>query len=597
MLFGKFIGKYYLRYIYLFIIGILCLVCVDFVQMYIPEFLGKVVAILDGETIVTDPNITIRNYALGVVIVGAIMLISRLGFRFSLQSAAHRIAARIRKEMYDKAVQLPVSYFHENPVGNVMSWFTNDVSIIADFLSWGTVMEVDAVFLSTFAIIKLFNSSWQLALIAIIPISLIVVWGALVESRMSKMWEYRQKAYDELYDYSQEAFTGIRVIKAFVKENQQLRSFSKIAKKNKDTQIRFVRTDTIFNCVINIIINSISAIIIGVGGWLVISCIQGTPVMLFGSDANVTASKLVEFAGYFDILIWPMIAMGQVVTMYSRSRTSLKRIKRFVDAPVDVKNPENPVILEDPKGKVEFKNFSFTYPGEKKETLTNISLTINPGETIGVVGKIGSGKTTLVNALMHIYNVNKDSIMVDDVDIMDCDLASLRDAVSYVPQDNFLYSDKIANNIAFSNENASMDEIQEAAKFACVNEDIEGFVDGYDTISGERGVTLSGGQKQRISIARAYLKNAPILIMDDSVSAVDTKTEEVILRNIKELRKGKTTILIASRISTVSSLDKIIVLKEGKLEAFGPHDELMEKSPTYQAMAMLQELEKEKGGM
>ncbi len=565
--------------------------------MYIPEFLGKVVAILDGETIVTDPNITIRNYALGVVIVGAIMLVSRLGFRFSLQSAAHRIAARIRKEMYDKAVQLPVSYFHENPVGNVMSWFTNDVSIIADFLSWGTVMEVDAIFLSTFAIIKLFNCSWQLALIAIIPISLIVVWGALVESRMSKMWEYRQKAYDELYDYSQEAFTGIRVIKAFVKENQQLRSFSKIAKKNKDTQIRFVRTDTIFNCVINIIINSISAIIIGVGGWLVISCIQGTPVMLFGSNANVTASKLVEFAGYFDILIWPMIAMGQVVTMYSRSRTSLKRIKRFVDAPVDVKNPENPVILEDPKGKIEFKNFSFTYPGEKKETLTNISLTINPGETIGVVGKIGSGKTTLVNALMHIYNVNKDSIMVDDVDIMDCDLASLRDTVSYVPQDNFLYSDKIANNIAFSNENASMDEIQEAAKFACVNEDIEGFVDGYDTISGERGVTLSGGQKQRISIARAYLKNAPILIMDDSVSAVDTKTEEVILRNIKEMRKGKTTILIASRISTVSGLDKIIVLKEGKLEAFGPHDELMEKSPTYQAMAMLQELEKEKGGM
>ncbi|MCF0107836.1 MAG: ABC transporter ATP-binding protein, partial [Bacilli bacterium] len=459
------------------------------------------------------------------------MLVSRWIFRFSLQSAAHRITKGIRKDMYDKAVELPISYFHENPVGNVMSWFTNDVFQIEDFLSWGTVMEIDAIFMSTFAIFRLFNCSWQLALIAIIPISLIVIWGALVETRMSKMWDYRQQVYDELYDYSRESFAGIRVIKAFVKENQQLRSFSKVAKKNKDMNVRFVRTDTIFNCVINIIINSISAIVIGFGGWFVISCIQGSPVYLFGAYVDITAAKLVEFTGYFDILIWPMIAMGQVVAMYSRSRTSLKRIQHFLNAPVDIKNPDNPIVLENVKGQIEFNDFTFFYPGNKKPSLSNISLTINPGETIGIVGKIGCGKTTLVNALLHIYNVDKNTIKIDGVDVMDCDLTSLRNTIAYVPQDNFLYSDKVRNNIAFSKANASFEDIEAAAKFACVSEDIEGFSEKYDTISGERGVTLSGGQKQRISIARAFLKDAPILVMDDSVSAVDTKTEEVILKN------------------------------------------------------------------
>ena len=320
-------------------------------------------------------------------------------------------------------------------------------------------------------------------------------------------------------------------------------------------------------------------------------------INIFGSQLELNSGELVEFIMLFDTLIWPLIAMGQVVAMKSRAKASLRRISNFLDAEETIKNCENPIVLENVQGKISFNNFSFTYPGSKEPSLKNISLTINPGESIGIVGKIGCGKTTLVNALLRLANVEENSILIDDVDLMKCDIASIRNAIAYVPQDNFLFSDTIKNNIAFSNINMSQDEVEGAAKFSDVHNDIANFQEGYQTVSGERGVTLSGGQKQRISIARAFAKDAPILILDDSVSAVDIKTEETILNNIKEQRSGKTTLIIASRISTVSHLDKILVLKDGEIEAFGDHKTLLSTSKTYHAMVMLQELEKEKGGI
>lgn len=602
MLFGKHLNKYYLRYAALFIGGIIALILVDVAQLHIPRFLSSVTESFEaafdplgsGWTDELIDNVTrCALYTLGVALV---MLFGRIVFRFCLFSASHRIEANIRHEMFLKAERLPTSYYHENPVGNAMSWFTNDLETITDFLGWGTVMLVDAVIMSSMALVCLFRCDWQLSIVVILPILLIVVWGLLVENRMDKLWGMRQKAYDELYDYSQESFTGIRVIKAFVKENQQVLSFGKIARKNKDVNIKFVRTDTIFNVIIETIIHSITALLLGFGGWFIYSVVTGNPIVVFGSETTLTLPKLVEFTGYFDTLIWPMIALGQVVAMFSRARASLRRISNFLDSDEQIIISENPVKLENCSGKIEFKNFSFSYPGNKNPSIDSVSLTIQPGETIGVVGKIGCGKTTLVNSLLRLYNIEKNSILIDDIDLMELDIQSLRKNIAYVPQDNFLYSDKVKNNISFGNNYATQEEIEHAADFACVHRDISEFVDGYDTISGERGVTLSGGQKQRISIARAFVKNAPIMILDDSVSAVDVKTEERILSNIKEERKGKTTILIASRISTVSHLDKIIVLKNGKLEAFGSHAELLKCSPTYQSMHLLQELEAEKGG-
>ena len=290
------------------------------------------------------------------------------------------------------------------------------------------------------------------------------------------------------------------------------------------------------------------------------------------------------------------MALGQIVSMKSREKASLARISNFLDAEEDIKNPTNPIYLDEIKGNITFNNLNFAFPSKNYDSLKNISFEIKAGETIGVVGKIGCGKSTIVNLLLRMYNVEPNTILIDGVDIMDMDLTNLRDNIAYVPQDNFLFSAKIRDNISFSDKNASLKDIVDAAKFAEVHDNIIDFEDSYDTVSGERGVTLSGGQKQRISIARAYLKNAPIMILDDSVSAVDIKTEENILENIKTHRKDKTTILIASRVSTVASLDKILVLNNGEVEAFDTHENLLKTSKTYSRMVYLQELEKEVEG-
>lgn len=591
MLFGKYINKYYLKYFIFYLIGVLCLISVDYLQLYIPEFLGKIVGMFDGENVVNVDKLSSIILALIGVAFG--VCAGRVIWRLSLFNASKRVEADIRKEMFLKSEVLSQRYYHENKVGTIMSWCTTDVEEIQEFLGWGSVMLVDAVFQSIFVIYKMIRLDWALSLIAFIPMLLIIVWGGLVEKFMDKKWTKRQKLFDDLYDYSQESFTGIRVIKAFVKETQQIHEFAKIAKKNKDANLEFTRASVLFDVIIEMLITIIMCLILGLGGWFVYSTATNNPINIFGHLVELDAAKLITFIGYFDLLIWPFMALGQIVTMRGRAKASYKRIAHFLDEQEEIKNPENAVVLKDIKGKITFNNYTFAYPDSKVSSLKNVSFTIEPGETIGIIGKIGSGKTTLVNSLLRLYNVQENSILIDDVDIMKCDIKSLRDNVAYVPQDNFLFSDKIRNNIAFSDRETDMQKIKLAAKFADVDDNIVGFKDGYDTISGERGVSLSGGQKQRISIARAYLKDAPIMIMDDSVSAVDVKTEETILKNIKENRSGKTTIVIASRVSTVAHLNKILVLNEGEVEAFDTPDNLLKISPTYQNMVRLQTLEAE----
>lgn len=591
MLFGKYINKYYKKYFIFYLIGVLCLVSVDYLQTYIPDFLGRIVGMFDGENAINMDKLSSIILALIVVAVG--VCAGRVIWRLSLFNASKKIEADIRKEMFLKAEGLSQRYYHENKVGTIMSWCTTDVEEIQEFLGWGSVMLVDAIFQSVFVIYKMLRLDWALSLIAFIPMILIIFWGGLVEKFMDKKWTKRQKLFDDLYDYSQESFTGIRVIKAFVKETQQIHEFAKIAKKNKDANLEFTKTSVLFDVIIEVIITVIMCLILGIGGWFVYSAVTNNPINIFGHIIELDAAKLITFIGYFDLLIWPFMALGQIVTMRGRAKASYKRIAHFLDEREEIKNPNNAIVLKDIKGKITFNNYSFAYPDSNVNSLKNVTFTIEPGETIGIVGKIGSGKTTLVNSLLRLYNVDDNSILIDDIDIMKCDIQSIRDCVAYVPQDNFLFSDKIRNNIAFSDRKTDMQKIKLAAKFADVDDNIVGFKDGYDTISGERGVSLSGGQKQRISIARAYLKDSPIMIMDDSVSAVDVKTEETILKNIKENRSGKTTIVIASRVSTVSHLNKVLVLNEGEVEAFDTPQNLLKTSKTYQNMVRLQTLEAE----
>ena len=592
MLFGKYLNKYYLKNIGYFIFGVVALVVVDYVQLFLPEFLGGLVDLFDGSSIVGHEDEMV-SLIVKTLIVAGVLFLGRSSWRLTIFRAENNIEESLRNDMFIKAERLSQRYYHENKVGTVLNWFSDDVSEVREFIGWGTIMIIDAIFLTILAFYKMIALNWFLTVIASIPLLLIAVWGFFVEKIESNMWKSRQEANDRIYEFTNEGFTGLRVIKAFVKENQQILAFSKIARKSQETSIKFARVVVLFGAMIEIIIAIILCLIIGFGSRVVYLAVSGDPLVIGDQTISLTAGSLITFIGYFDTLIWPMIALGQIFSMRSRAKASYKRIAHFMDEVEEVRSPENAVVLKDVKGNIEFKNFNFRYKDKDHDSLKNITLSIKAGENIGVVGKIGSGKSTLVNILLRLYNYEEGTIFVDGVDLMKCDLESLRENVSIVPQDNFLFSDEIQNNIAFSTEVREDEKVRRAAEFGCVADDIDEFKEKYRTVSGERGVTLSGGQKQRISIARAYYKESPILILDDSVSAVDTKTEETILDNIKEYRKGKTTILVSSRISTVSSLDRIIVLKKGAVEAFDTHENLMKISPTYQKMVYLQELEKE----
>ena len=595
MLFGIHIRKYYKKYAVLFILGILFLIFVDWIQLYIPEFTGKIVDLVNAG-VDEESKKTILEYCLWILLIAFGMFVGRMTWRFCILTAARKTDRDLRHEMFLKAEKLSLSYYHDNKVGTIMAWFTNDLETIEEAMGFGMTMLVDATFLLVFTLIKMINYSLALTLFSLVPIIFIIIWGALVEKYMTIKWDQRQQSFDDIYDFAQENFTGIRVIKAFVKENKEILAFSKVAKKNVSKEISFVKTSITFDVLIEIVIALVVASLLGFGGWFVYAFVTNDPVVLMGVEIILTPGELVTFIGLFDTLIWPLIALGQIVSMRARAGASLNRVSKFLDTPEDIKDDPDAIRLTDCKGKITFNNFTFTYPGDKDASLKEVTLTIEPGESVGVVGRIGCGNSTLVNSLLHLYNVDKDAIKIDDVDLMDINIHSLRDNVAIVPQDNFLFSDTVENNINFAHQDHGLEEAINAAKFSDVHENIVEFTNGYQTVTGERGTTLSGGQKQRISLARAYAKNAPILILDDSVSAVDLKTEEKILHNLKEYRKGKTTIVVASRVSTVSHLDKIIVMQEGRVEAFDTPANLAKTSPTYQKMVFLQKLEKEVEG-
>ncbi len=595
MLFGKYLKKYYKKYWFMYLAAIATLIVIDYIQLYEPVFLGEIVDHLSSGGPVDTAFI--GAVCLKLIGIALIMFLGRMLWRFTLFGASQRIEAGLRRDMFEKSERLSQKYYHSTKVGSIMSWLTTDLETIEEYTGFGTVQLVDATFLGVLVIVRMFMLDWVMTVFALIPMSLIIIWGALVEKFMAARWEDRQQKYDSLYDFAQENFTGISVIKAFVKETSELHAFAKVAKKNKDANIAFVRVSILFDTLIEVIIAVILTIIFGLGAWFVWAWVGGFPVVIFGHTIELTTGNFITFIGYFDILIWPMIALGSLFSMRGRAKASLKRVTEFMDAPEDVKDKEDAAELTDVKGGIEFKGLTFAYPSSPENAvLKDVSLKINPGELIGVVGRVGCGKTTLMTLLLRLYNIEPSTVFIDGRDVMDCTLESVRRSVAFVPQDNFLFSDTVAENISFAVTDAAREDVVRAAEFADVADNIEEFPNKYETVTGERGVTLSGGQKQRVSIARAYLKDAPIMVLDDSVSAVDVKTEETILNNIKNKRAGKTTIIIASRVSSVAHADRILVLSDGEVEAFDTPEKLISLSPTYAKMVYLQELEKEAEG-
>lgn len=598
MIFGKHVNKFYKKYFWYFFFGILFLIFVDVIQVFIPKLSGNIADnVIDKNLAGTIFGIE-SNYAnlikdiLLIFLIGIGMFIGRYCWRILIFGESVKVQADLRKDMFEKCEELSQRYYKANKTGAILSYFSNDLETIEEAFGFGIVQLVDGIFLLIISLIGMFLIDWVLTLILLIPLIILCVFAVTIDRVMEAKWGKRQKAFEDLSDFAQENFTGIRVIKAFVKERKELKQFSKVAKSNQDTNIEFAKTSAILDVVFEILIYFVFGLILLGGSYLVYLHIKS------GEDPKVGISvgQLITFIGLADTIIWPVFALAGTINLIARAKASLKRISALLDEEIEIKDLDI-ITHVDYQGKIEFKHFNFAYPDDPNNLiLKDITLKINAGETVGIVGKIGSGKSTLVNMLFRLYNVNEGTLFIDDIDIMHLPIKEIRENIGYCPQDNFLFSDTIKNNIAFSNENMELSEVKEAAKFSSVDENIEGFKDKYDTLIGEKGVSLSGGQKQRISISRAIIKDPKILILDDSVSAVDVKTEETILSNIKNIRKGKTTLIIASRVSTVQHLDKILVLRDGQVDAFGTHEECLVKSKIYARMVELQLLEKEMEG-
>ena len=590
MIFGKYINRYYLKNAPVLLLGLAALLTVDYIQLLIPRLyrlvingvnLGQVV--VDGQTVAFGKEVLFQHICLPMIYIIILMVLGRFLWRVCFFGSAVRVTADLRERMFDHSRQLSQQYYQVNKVGNLMSLYTNDLDTIQECFGDGVLMFFDALTLGLLALYKMWNMDHQLTLLALIPALLMLAIGTVMGKTMTKTWEKRQQAFSDLSDFAQENFSGIAVIKAFVKELKELIAFRKLNKENEKINVEYTRISVLLEIMVTLLVESVICVILGFGGYLVYV-------------GQFNAGQLVEYIGYFEAIVWPIMAVAMLIEKSSRGKASLNRITELLDAPIDVADRPGVPDLANVQGGVEFRDLTFRYPDGEFDVLKNISFTIQPGERVGIVGKTGAGKTALVDLLLRTYNVPDGTLFVDGKDVNTVSIHSVRNACAYVPQDNFLFSDTIAHNIGFGVDDATREDIDRAAALADVRDNIVDFKDGYETVLGERGVTLSGGQKQRISLARALLKNAPILILDDSVSAVDTRTEKIILDNLKASRAGKTTLLIAHRISTVEGLDKIIFLEDGRVEAVGPHDSLYASCPEYRRMVDLQRLEDEVGG-
>ena len=589
MIFGKHINRYYIKYAGWLLLGLLSLVIVDWFQLVIPNIYQKVIngmntgyVMVDGVQQIFDMDFLLDEICMPMVVIVISMVFGRFLWRVAFMGAAVKVETQLRNRMFDHAKNLSREYYQVNKVGNLMSLFTNDLDTIQECVGWGFLMFFDATFMAGLTLIKMWNMDIGLTLLSIVPMVFLMAISLILGKWMTAKWDVRQAAFSKLSDFSQESFSGIAVIKAFVKEAKELMAFQKLNIENEEANIEYTKASVLLRILATLFIESVICVILGYGGYLVYKGV-------------FNAGELVEFIGYFTAIIWPIMAVAELIDMTSRGKASLKRVGELLDAKQDVVDCEGVERLPNIRGDIEFRNLTFRYPDGEYNALEDISFTIHAGENVGLVGKTGSGKTTLVDLILRTYNVPDGTIFVDGKDVNTVAIRDVRAGCAYVPQDNFLFSDTIENNISFGADEKIPSAIIDAAILADVDSNIKDFQEGYQTVLGERGVTVSGGQKQRISIARALMKNAPVLILDDSVSAVDTNTERTILGNLRQTRAGKTTILIAHRISTIEQMDKIIFIDDGKLMAVGTHSELYQTCPAYQKMVELQKLEEEGG--
>ncbi len=570
----KHIKKYWRSYA----LGVVTLFLVDFASLYIPQFIGDITDGLEAGTLGRDGLI---NGIIKILSIGFIMAVGRFAWRYFIFGSARNIEFDLRNDMFAHLETLSMGYYNKNKTGDLMAHFTNDLNAIRMAAGPAVICTFDAIIMTVMVLCKMIlHVNLQLTLLASIPLVFIAAGGVFYGKSIEKRFTRKQKAFSDLSDMVQESISGTRVIKAFVQERKEIKTFARANKENKDKNMEVVKLQATVIPLLDVIIGISSLITLLYGGHLVIK-------------GEISLGRFIAFNQYVGMLVWPMLAAGDSITFISQGIASSKRIQRiFVEKP-EIYDREDILPVEGLEGNIRFNDLTFAFTEVTPEVLKDITVDIEKGSTLAVLGRTGSGKSTIANLLLRMYNTEPGMISIDGCDINRIPLKTLRENIAYVPQDNFLFSDTIRNNIAFGIEGNDIGRVEEAAKAACIHDNIVEFPLQYETLVGERGVTISGGQKQRSSIARALLKDAPILILDDALSAVDTNTEEEILSNLKRDRIGKTTIMIAHRISTVQNADRILVLDNGVMAEYGSHEELLSLKGIYARMYEKQQLEKQ----
>ncbi len=572
----RFILQYIKKHRFQYIAGILTLFVVDFANLYIPELTGTVTDGLAARTLGWDGVV---SCLVSIFVLGLTLAAGRFLWRYFLFGASRSIEKELRNDMFGHLEKMSVEYYNEHKTGDLMTRFTSDLNAVRMSIGPAVICVFDASVMTVMVICQMmFYVDVKLTLLAVIPMLFIcageIYYGKIIHARFLK----RQEAVSGLTDFVQESFSGVRVIKAFVRERAQLRAFAKANRNSMEKNLDVVRLQSVVMPLLDVVIGLSALITLVYGGYLALV-------------GDITLGRFVAFNQYINMLVWPMLACGDAINMFSQGAASLRRIQEILDEKPEIFDREDALEVDWMKGDIELDHLTFLHRGHSEPTLKDISLSVPAGTTLAIIGRTGNGKSTLVNLLLRLYRTKPGMIRIDGRDINQIPLKTLRENIAYVPQDNFLFSDTLKSNIAFGADDWDMDSVVRATQAACIHENIVAFPDGYETIVGERGVTLSGGQKQRSSIARALMKDAPILILDDALSAVDTDTEEHILRNLKQNRQGKTTILIAHRISTIQNADRILVLEDGEAKEIGNHEELMRENGIYRSMFEQQQLE------
>ena len=577
MKFLKSVSRYMKPYWDKYIIGILWLIVIDTTVIYVPQIMRNFANDYQNGVLTKDKLATYALLTLGAAL---LMSIGRYFWRVCLFGSARRIEYDIRRELFEHWLKMDRDFYNHNKVGDLMAYATNDINAIRNFTGQGIMMSVDSSFMLIFTLVMMIRTSGlRLTVLTLIPVpfsaALIISYGGM----FFKIFKDRQVAYAKLSDTTTEAFSGIQVIKAFVEEDHANDRFEEANQNYYEKNVNVIKKTTFLFPLMVLMAGLSYMLVIYLGARYVI-------------NGTISLGDFIAHYSYVGIIMWPARSLGMIINMIQQGSVGMERIKSMLKVEPKIKEPENPIALPMDKASVEFKNVSFKYPTSNRYALRNVSFKLEDGKSLALVGKTGSSKSTILKLIFREYLPDEGEILIDGVNVADLDLNMLTEKAGYVPQDNFLFSESIAENIAFAfDEEIDQKYIEDAAKMSGVYNDVTSFKKGFDTILGERGVTLSGGQKQRVSIARALIKNPKLLVLDDSLSAVDTDTEKVILDQIAKLQSAM--IIVAHRISTIKNADEILFLEDGAIKERGNHDQLVELNGEYNQMYQNQLLESE----